>query len=158
MKKLFFTLTIGLLLSAGASFASSNKSMIGQDLSPIPDSVHFLDKKPDLKGKPAIIEFWATWCPPCRQSIPHLNGLYKKYKDKGLEVVGITHESESVVRGFLKTLPINYGVGLDSKGSYSNLFQIEGIPHAVLVNQSGKIVWEGHPMQLKESDIMKVLK
>src|SRR4030095_13932645 len=50
-----------------------------------------------------LIEFWATWCGPCRQSIPHLNALYKKYKDKGLVIVGVTDEDNVTIRRFTKT-------------------------------------------------------
>ena len=136
--------------------ARSEKSMVGQSLPKL--SVQWLDKKPETEGKPMIVEFWATWCPPCRSSIPHLNEIYAKYKDKGLQIVGITDEDRAKIKTFEKEVPIEYAVGLDANGKYAKPFGIQGIPHAVLVDKTGKVVWEGHPMSLKESQIEELLK
>jgi len=136
--------------------ARTEKSMVGQPLPKL--SVQWLKKKPDTDGKPMIVEFWATWCPPCRESIPHLNEIYAKYKDKGLQVVGITDEDRAKIMKFEKEVPIEYSVGLDTGGKYAKPFGIQGIPHAVLVDKSGKVVWEGHPMSLKDSQIEEILK
>ena len=136
--------------------ARSEKSMVGQSLPKL--SVQWLDKKPETEGKPMIVEFWATWCPPCRSSIPHLNEIYAKYKDKGLQIVGITDEDRAKIKKFEKEVPIEYAVGLDANGKYAKPFGIQGIPHAVLVDKTGKVVWEGHPMSLKESQIEELLK
>ena len=137
-------------------FARTEKSMVGQSLPKL--SVQWLDKKPETVGKPMIVEFWATWCPPCRSSIPHLNEIYAKYKDKGLQIVGITDEDRAKIKKFEKEVPIEYAVGLDANGKYAKPFGIQGIPHAVLVDKTGKVVWEGHPMSLKESQIEELLK
>ena len=137
-------------------FARTAKSMVGQTLPKL--SVQWLDKKPETEGKPMIVEFWATWCPPCRSSIPHLNEIYAKYKDKGLQIVGITDEDRAKIKKFEKEVPIEYAVGLDANGKYAKPFGIQGIPHAVLVDKTGKVVWEGHPMSLKESQIEELLK
>lgn len=137
-------------------FARTEKSMVGQTLPKL--SVQWLDKKPETEGKPTVVEFWATWCPPCRSSIPHLNEIYAKYKDKGLQIVGITDEDRAKIKKFEKEVPIEYAVALDANGKYAKPFGIQGIPHAVLVDKTGKIVWEGHPMSLKESQIEELLK
>jgi len=137
-------------------FARTEKSMVGQALSKL--SVQWLEKKPETEGKPMIVEFWGTWCPPCRASIPHLNEIYAKYKDKGLQIVGITDEDRAKIKKFEKEVPIEYAVALDANGKYAKPFGIQGIPHAVLVDKTGKIVWEGHPMSLKESQIEEFLK
>jgi cytochrome c biogenesis protein CcmG/thiol:disulfide interchange protein DsbE len=113
---------------------------------------------PELKGKPLIVEFWATWCGPCRTTIPHLNELYQKYHPKGLEAVGITDEDPVVVKAFQKDVPMDYPVGIDKKDTVGSGFGITGIPHAMLVDKTGKIVWEGHPAQLKESQIDDLVK
>ena len=119
--------------------------------------VEFLGTKPDFKGKPAIVEFWATWCPPCRASIPHLNEINKKFKDKGLVVIGISDEPKATVEKFRKTVPMEYNVAVGG-AAIEKTFGINGIPHAFVVGKDGKIVWEGHPMQLEGSVIEKVLK
>ena len=117
----------------------------------------FIKGKAELAGKPRIVEFWATWCPPCRQSIPHMNELYKKYKGQGLEIVGVTDENPSEVRAFMKNVPMDYLVAQDADGKLSQKFGITGIPHAIVVNKNNEIVWEGHPMSLPEAEIKKIL-
>ena len=73
------------------------------------------------KGKAYIVEFWATWCPPCRASIPHLNEIYEKYKDKGLIVIGqnCSERDDSGVAAFVKKMgdKMTYRVALDDKRS-----------------------------------------
>src|ERR1700722_8650086 len=70
-------------------------------------------------GKAYIVEFWATWCPPCRMSIPHLNGIHAKYKDKGLVVIGqdCAERDESAVEPFVKQMgdKMTYRVALDDR-------------------------------------------
>lgn len=133
------------------------KDLVGKPL-PALKGLDFIKANPNIKGKPAIVEFWATWCPPCRESIPHLNAIYDKYQKQGLEVIGISNESKPVVKKFIETTPMKYHVAIDEGSKYSKPFDIEGIPHAFLVDKSGKIVWEGHPMELEESAIEKLLK
>ena len=152
-------LLIGLLGIVGLHqglHARATKDNVGKSLPAL--KIKYLGEAPALEGKPMILEFWATWCPPCRQSIPHLNEVYKKYKDKGLEIVGVTDEDRSTVRSFIKDLPIDYHIGLDDRNKLGKDFGVTGIPHAMLINKEGKIVWEGHPMSLKDSDIEGVLK
>ena len=142
-------------LTVTSAIAAATKSMVGQKLPEL--KVDYVGKKPEVAGKPMIVEFWATWCGPCKTSIPHLNELYKKYKDKGLVIVGVTDEDNQTIRRFTKTTPMDYFPATDRNGKLSKEFGIQGIPHAVLVNKTGEIVWEGHPMSLKDADIEKVL-
>ncbi len=103
------------------------------------------------KGQITVVEFWATWCPPCRTSIPHLNELYKKYKDKGVSLVGISDEKEKTVESFVKKMgskmeyPVAIGTEQTQKG-YMSAFKVMGIPHAFVVDADGKFAWQGHPM------------
>jgi thiol-disulfide isomerase/thioredoxin len=147
---------LGLSASVQFTFARADKSVLGEAL-PSP-TVEYLTAAPDLSGKVTIVEFWATWCPPCRQSIPHLNKLYEKFKDQGLIIIGISKEKKQTVKDFLKQQPMNYFPAIDTNGAYSAGFKITGIPHAILVDKSGKVVWEGHPMSLSEKQIEKLLK
>ena len=135
---------------------SAAKNNVGTALPEL--TVEFLGAKPQLKDKPLIVEFWATWCPPCRQSIPHLNELYDKYRDKGLEAVGVTDEDAATIGSFVKDNPIKYHPAFDQGGKLAKHFGIRGIPHAMLVDKTGKIGWEGHPMTLKVSDVEALLK
>jgi thiol-disulfide isomerase/thioredoxin len=140
---------------AHTASARADKSMVGQPLPAL--KVTYLNQTPELAGKPMILEFWATWCPPCRESIPHLNEVYSKYKDKGLVIVGVTKEKKKVVEAFLAKMPMSYFPALDTDGALNKQFAVTGIPHAVLVDKTGKIVWEGHPMSLKDANITALL-
>jgi len=149
-------LTILLLGAAGLLSSCAEKSFVGQKL-PALQVTYLKGGPPQLAGKPLIIEFWATWCPPCRQSIPHLNAIYQQYKNQGLEIVGITDEQAATVRQFMQQVPMDYPVALDPGGRLAQYFGITGIPHALLVNKAGVIVWTGHPMELTAAGIAKVL-
>lgn len=144
------------LACARVADARAEKSMVGQQLPEL--KIDYLADAPDLAGKPMVLEFWATWCPPCRTSIPHLNQIYSKYKDRGLVIVGVTDEKKTVVTKFLKSTPMDYFTAFDRNGALNRHFAVTGIPHAVLVDKSGKVVWEGHPMSLTDRQIAAVLK
>ena len=122
------------------------------------------------KGKAYIVEFWATWCGPCRASIPHLNEIHQKYKDKNLVVIGQNcfERDEALVAPFVKNMgdKMTYRVALDDKsdGAKGKMAQTwmeaagqNGIPTAFLVDKKGMIAWIGHPMELKEKTIDDVL-
>ena len=106
----------------------------------------------DGKGKTIyVVEFWATWCPPCRASIPHLTELQKKFKDKGVVFVGVTDEKSDVVKKFVEKMgdKMDYNVAIDggkTSEGYMEAFGVGGIPHAFVVDKEGKIAWQGHPM------------
>ncbi|HXI85192.1 MAG TPA: redoxin family protein [Verrucomicrobiae bacterium] len=121
-------------------------------------------------GTTYIVEFWATWCGPCRSSIPHLNEIYNKYKDKGLVVIGQDswERDESLVAPFIKSMgnKMTYRIALDDKTGSDKGKMAEtwmdaagqsGIPAAFLVNPNGLIAWIGHPMTLPEKTIEDVL-
>ncbi len=121
-------------------------------------------------GKAYLVEFWATWCPPCRASIPHLNELHKKFRDKGLVVIGQNcwERDDALVAPFVKKMgdKMTYRVALDDKTSKSRGWMAAnwmdaagktGIPGAFLVDTRGVIAWIGHPMALKEEVIEQVL-
>ena len=155
--KIHRSLLIATAIAATATFTvfAAPKEWVGKELPAL--GVEFLGTAPDFKGKATIVEFWATWCGPCRASIPHLNEINKKFKDKGLVVIGITDEPKATVEKFQKTLPMEYNVAVGG-AEIEKKFGISGIPHAFVVGKDGKIVWEGHPMELKEGVIEKALK
>ena len=157
MKKIAVGLCAGLLIGLSAAPAPAQRVVPreGEQLPAL--ALNYLGKQPELTGKPLLVEFWATWCPPCRKSIPHLNEIYSKYKSQGLQIVGITDEDEATVKKFQKQIPMDYNVAINTPGAIYEQFGITAIPTAFLVNKSGKIVWEGHPMELSETEIQSVL-
>lgn len=83
----------------------------------------------DLKGKVVLIDFWASWCEPCKEALPIYNNLYKKYKDQGLIIIGINEDSEEKDRdAFLKTTPLDFPMYQDEKTQWVTLFKIQALP------------------------------
>jgi thiol-disulfide isomerase/thioredoxin len=118
------------------------------------------------KGKAYIVEFWATWCPPCRASIPHLNEIHKKYKDKNLVVIGqdCSERDQSQVEPFVKKMgdKMTYRVALDDQEgtmgkTWLQAADAQGIPTAFLVDTKGTVAWIGHPLQIQDKMIEDVL-
>lgn len=99
-----------------------------------------------------VVEFWATWCGPCRTSIPHLTELQKKYRDKDVVFIGVTDEAAAVVKPFVKKMgdQMDYSVAIDedrqTSAGYMQAYKQGGIPHAFIVDKAGRVVWQGHPM------------
>jgi len=100
----------------------------------------------DLAGKIVVVEFWATWCPPCRKSIPHLVELNAQYKDKGVVFIGLTNEDykKANLAKFVKEMKIDYIIGTGSDAGKK--YDVTGIPAAFVVGNDGTILWSGHPM------------
>ena len=160
-----------LALAVGATVAVADPTLKVGDKAPKLQVAKFVQGEPvkDFeKGKVYLVEFWATWCGPCRASIPHVNELYTKFKDKGFIVIGQNcwERDETLVEPFVKKMgdQMTYRVALDDKstdkkGAMSTTWMAaaerKGIPSAFLVDGTGKIAWIGHPMELKPETIEK---
>ncbi len=104
----------------------------------------WLTPEPQMEGRYVLIEYWATWCGPCRRSIPLLNEIHRRFEGK-LTVVGISDESEEAVRA-MKDPRIEYSVAIDTQARMKKALGVVGIPHAIILEPQGAVVWEGFPL------------
>jgi peroxiredoxin len=94
----------------------------------------------NLRGKIVLVNFWATWCPPCRKEMPDLQALYDEYKDKGLIVLAISDEDSAKVRQFIADKKYTYPILLDPGRKANEAFVVEGIPKSFVYDRTGKLV------------------
>ena len=155
IKGLLFSLLI-LSLSAGCSKEASSEKDVGElkAVSQIPIKGKEWGNAPDftlpklkggnltlssLKGKVIILDFWAVRCPPCRKEIPAFVELYKKYKDKGLEIIGICLDSEATVKPFAEKMEMNYPLVFGNQKLDQQYGGIRYIPTTFIIDKQGNI-------------------
>jgi peroxiredoxin len=100
-----------------------------------------------LRGKIVLVNFWATWCPPCRKEMPDLDLIYSHYKSQGLVILGITDESTATVIPFIRQGNYTYPILLDAGHVVGKQFHVEGIPRTYVFNRDGKLVAESIDMR-----------
>lgn len=111
---------------------------------PAPDfTAPDLDGRPvrlsELRGKPVLINFWATWCPPCREEMPQIEAFYRRYRDQ-IEVLGVdVGETAEQVRAFLKDTPYSWRFLLDTELKVADLYRVYGIPASYFIDKDGII-------------------
>jgi len=92
------------------------------------------------RGKVVYVDFWASWCGPCRLSLPELNKLRKQYRKKGFEVIAINlDEDKDDAMEFLKEFPVAYPTARDVKGTTPDKYGLQGMPTAYLIDRKGKV-------------------
>ena len=115
----------------------------------------------DLKGKVVMIDFWATWCPPCRDALPAIEKIQQQWRDRGLVVLGISDEASHVIQSFLTKNPISYPTLLDPDRRVHNLFgqdgNGQGIPLTVVFDRDGNFLGRV-PYPHNEENFLAVLK
>ncbi|HEY2081280.1 MAG TPA: redoxin domain-containing protein [Verrucomicrobiae bacterium] len=96
----------------------------------------------DFKGKVVILDFWATWCPPCREEIPGFIALRQEYAKKGLVVIGVSEDQDGpdVVKKFMKELGMNYTVVMADDKTVKTFGEIEALPTTFIIDRNGQIV------------------
>lgn len=162
MKKYLWSVLVVLAASIALQAADKKlwaKSYLGKKA---PDLVveKWLTEKPDLKGKVVIIDYWATWCGPCRKAIPELNAIQKKFAGK-VVVIGISDETEAKVTA-MKDPKIEYASAIDTKGTMKKQLEVQGIPHVIILDPDWTVRWEGFPLlkdyELTEAVVEEIVK
>lgn len=93
-----------------------------------------------LKGDVVLVNFWASWCAPCRQEMPLLDAMYKRFKSLGFTLVGVNVDEEpNAARALLRDVPVSFPVGLDSAMTVSAAYQVMVMPTTVFVDREGRV-------------------
>lgn len=113
-------------------------------------------KLSDFKGKVIYLDFWASWCIPCRKSFPWMNDLQKRYGNKGFKIIAINLDQESdKVKAFLEKIPANFTIAYDPEGITAKTFKVKGMPSSYLIDRTGKIVFSHIGFREKEVPVME---
>jgi len=168
MKKYMFVLLLFLVIS-GCGRAEGNtkekegegkiglsKSNIAPDFT-LNDMEGYEHSLSDYRGKVMLVDFWATWCPPCVVEIPHFVKFYDKYKEKGLVILGMSLDTdERRLRNFIEDKNMEYPV-LVNAGKVSVMYAVQAIPTAYLIDKDGRIAGKfvgyapGHEKKIEET-------
>lgn len=153
--KLTRTLSLALLtgLALLAPACRGHAGGDGKALASIGEWINVEDVTPTLetlRGRPVVVEFWATWCPPCVKSVPHLVDLHEEHADDGLAILGIHAQrgasEREAIESFVERNAMAYPVGLDLDGAAMRAYGVRGIPRAFVYDRAGELVWDGHPL------------
>jgi len=94
----------------------------------------------ELKGQVVMINFWATWCGPCRQEMPLLQQIHAKYEPLGFTMLGVNVEPDSAAaQNWLKDMPVSFPIVFDRKSEVSSSFGVEAMPSSVLIDREGRV-------------------
>ncbi|ALO36095.1 thioredoxin [Colwellia sp. MT41] len=141
-----------LILSALPSNANANEPM-----------EEFEQAMAKYQGKIVYLDFWASWCVPCRKSFPWMNAMQSKYQEQGFVVLSINLDAQAALaEQFLQQTPANFAVIFDAKGILAKKFQLKGMPSSYLFDRQGKLIsahsgFNGKKQQKYQQEIEKAL-
>jgi peroxiredoxin len=112
----------------------------------------------DFEGKVVLLDFWATWCPPCKASIPNMNKLYEKYNEKGFEIIGVSVDNirniqdQAKVKNFVKRYSMKYSVVYVENSMRQKYGGIPSVPTVFIINRQGEVVskYTGYSPELEK--------
>ncbi len=119
----------------------------------------------DLRGKVVFLNFWATWCPPCKREMPSIERLYRRYKDRGFTVLAVSIDTAApaTVARFAKNLSLTFPIGLDPKMDVANRYTVRALPSSFVLDRNGTMVavamgpreWDGPPARALIESLLK---
>ncbi|QPK63972.1 TlpA family protein disulfide reductase [Methylomonas sp. LL1] len=135
----YLALAFFLLLYGTSSFAVEENQPVPNCSASMADSSDTLNFD-NYKGKVILVDFWATWCPPCKKSMPFLNALRNQHLKEGFEIVAINvDENSEDARQFLQSYPVDYKIAFDASGNCPGVFDVKAMPSSYLIDRTGKV-------------------
>ena len=105
------------------------------------------------RGEVVYVDFWATWCGPCRDSFPWMAEMQSKYKDQGLKIIALSLDTDhDMARDFAEELNANFTIGFDDSGEIADLFKVKGMPTSVVIGRDGRIAEVHEGFKEEEQD------
>lgn len=119
-------------------------AVLGAHAAPAPDFELPTDAKKvslqAMRGRVVYLDFWASWCKPCRKSFPWMNAMQAKYRDQGLQIIAVNVDSDpELVKRFLEKYPADFIVAYDAEGKLAEKYQVKGMPSSYLIDKQGNI-------------------
>ncbi len=140
---LVFVLVIALLLFFAVGLRTRGEAQPSSGVAPDFSITSFEGqtlKLAELKGKVVVINFWASWCPPCRDEAPFLERTWRQYKDRGVVFIGVDYvDTETAAKAYLKEFGITYFNGTDLQSAISQKYRIKGVPETYFVGKDGNL-------------------
>ena len=155
MRRFFTFLALGLLLGGSLAASAADSAYASPDFTLKDLATGKGITLSHLKGKVVLLDFWATWCPPCRAEIHHLVDLSRELKPKGLRILGLSVDQNgpALVKGFMKNFGINYPVMLCTPAIAQAYGGIDGIPATFLLGKHGELL--GHWVGYTDAQVFK---
>lgn len=152
----FILLPLFLTLTAASGFAAGTRG----DRPAAPDftlptssgtaSLH------DFRGKVVLVDFWASWCMPCRQSFPWMSSMLEKYSAQGLAIVAVNLDKEGEAADtFLEQFPARFVVAFDPAGKTAEAFHVEAMPSSFIVSRTGRVVYAHQGFELAKAQTVE---
>jgi thiol-disulfide isomerase/thioredoxin len=146
MQKNLLVMTVAAVLSLGATLGLSQRVAHAVEKGQAAPEIALKDlsgkpiKLSSLKGKVVLVDFWASWCGPCRESMPFLDKLSKSYGEQGLVVLGVNIDNDAAAaRKFLKDLPVSFAVVNDAEKQVAKAYAPPTMPSSYLIDRQGKV-------------------